>query len=91
MPTSREILKVAPLEKHNWEDTPSSIKNKADVALAHFQRVTELDPNYVNRHYQEGMWIYVGNEFEGELDLAFEDEQIDNSRAGGGNERNRQG
>jgi hypothetical protein len=59
MPTSREILKVAPLEKHNWEDTPSSI-NKADVALAHFQRVTELDPNYVNRHYQEGMWIYVG-------------------------------
>ena len=78
MPTSREILKVAPLEKHNWEDTPSSI-DKADVALVHFQRVTELDPDYINRYYQEGMWTYVGNKFEEELDLALEDEQIDNS------------
>ena len=34
--------------------------NKPDDALVHFQRVTEADPNYVNRYFQEGAWTYVG-------------------------------
>ena len=36
--------------------------NKPDVALAHFQRAAEMDPNYIMGFgvFQEGVWTYVG-------------------------------
>jgi tetratricopeptide (TPR) repeat protein len=38
----------------------SLFNNKPNEALTRFQRVAEMDPNYVNRYYQEGVWTYVG-------------------------------
>jgi tetratricopeptide (TPR) repeat protein len=38
----------------------SLFNNKPDEALTRFQRVAEMDPNYVNRYYEEGVWTYVG-------------------------------
>ncbi len=36
--------------------------NKPDVALTHFQRAAEMDPNFVMGFgvFQEGVWTYVG-------------------------------
>ncbi len=36
------------------------VNGQAEVALAHFQRAAEVDPNYESVPLREGVWTYMG-------------------------------